>query len=125
MKANLREIAPEIAMTEPQLSPLLAVGVLLSTALTDAVYVLFTSAVAARRRLAAASLSSCWYLLSAFAVISYTAATYVLCRHGPWLGAYASLTWLKGRGQPARSVAASFRAATRRAGRRVAVTSGP
>jgi predicted small integral membrane protein len=100
VKANLREIAPEIAMTDPQLSPLLAVGVLLSTALTDAVYVLFTSAVAARRRLAAASLSSCWYLLSAFAVISYTRSwVYVLfAATGSWLGAYASLTWLKGRG---------------------------
>ena len=86
-------------MTDPQLSPLLAVGVLLSTALTDAVYVLFTSAVAARRRLAAASLSSCWYLLSAFAVISYTRSwVYVLfAAAGSWLGAYASLTLLKGR----------------------------
>ena len=66
---------------------------------TDAAYVLFTSAVAARRRLAAASLSSCWYLLSAFAVISYTRSwVYVLfAAAGSWLGAYASLTWLKGR----------------------------
>jgi predicted small integral membrane protein len=80
-----------------QIRPLLAVGVLLSTALTDAVYVLFTSAVAARRRLAAATWSSCWYLLSAFAVISYTRSRiYVLfAAGGSWLGAYASLTWLR------------------------------
>jgi predicted small integral membrane protein len=80
-----------------QIRPLLAVGVLLSTALTDAVYVLFTSAVAARRRLAAATWSSCWYLLSAFAVISYTRSwIYVLfAAGGSWLGAYASLTWLR------------------------------
>ena len=43
--------------------PALAAEVLLSTALTDAVYVLFTSAVAARRRIAAATWSSCCYLL--------------------------------------------------------------
>ena len=79
-----------------QISPLLAGGVLLSTALTDAVYVLFTSAVVSRRRLAAASWSSCWYLLSAFAVISYTHSWIyvVFAAIGSWLGAYASLTWL-------------------------------
>jgi hypothetical protein len=53
-------------------SPLIATGVVASTAATDAVYVLFTAAVAARRRSVAASWSSVWYLLSAFAVISYT-----------------------------------------------------
>jgi len=82
-----------------QIRPLLALGVLLSTALTDAVYVMFTSAVAARRRLSAATWSSCWYLLSAFAVISYTRSwIYVLfAAAGSWLGAYASLTWLRSR----------------------------
>ena len=50
----------------------LALGVLASTAATDAVYVLFNSAVATRRRLPAATYSSIWYPLSAFAVISYT-----------------------------------------------------
>jgi len=54
------------------ISPVIAVGVFLSTAATDAVYVLFNAAVAARRRVGAASWSSLWYLLSAFAVISYT-----------------------------------------------------
>jgi|SRR6516162_3224875 len=61
------------------LNPLIAVGVLLSTATTDAVYVLFNAAVSERRRIRAASWSSVWYLLSAFAVISYTQnATYVI-----------------------------------------------
>jgi hypothetical protein len=86
-----------------EIRPLLAGGVLLSTALTDAVYVLFTSAVAARRRFAAATWSSCWYLLSAFAVISYTRSWIyvVFAAAGSWLGAYASLTWLRLREPPA------------------------
>jgi hypothetical protein len=77
-------------------NPLIAAGVLASTALTDAVYVLFNSAVSARRRIAAASWSSIWYLLSAFAVISYTGnAIYVLfAAGGSWLGAFGAVTWL-------------------------------
>jgi hypothetical protein len=69
---------------------------LLSTALTDAVYVLFSAAVAARRRSAAASWSGVWYLLSSFAVIAYTKDwTYVgFAAIGSWLGAYLSMTWL-------------------------------
>lgn len=60
------------------LNPLIAIGVLASTAATDAVYVLFNAAVTARRRSVAASWSSLWYLLAAFAVISYTGnAVYV------------------------------------------------
>jgi len=79
-----------------EIRPLLAVGVLVSTALTDAVYVLFTSAVAARRRFAAATWSSCWYLLSAFAVISYTGnSIYVIfAASGSWMGAYLSVRYL-------------------------------
>ncbi len=47
----------------------------------------------------AANWSAIWYLLSAFAVISYTEnAIYVLfAATGSWLGAFASVTWL-GRG---------------------------
>ena len=56
----------------PPVNPLLAAGVVASTAATDAVYVLFNAAVASRHRIGAASWSSLWYLLSAFAVISYT-----------------------------------------------------
>jgi len=51
--------------------PLLAAGVVLATAATDALYVMFTSAGIARRRVPAASWSSL-SLLSSFAVISYT-----------------------------------------------------
>ncbi len=76
----------------------LAAGVVLATAATDAVYVLFTSAVIARRRVSAASWSSIWYLLSSFAVISYTNNwVYVLfAAIGSWIGAYASMTYLHG-----------------------------
>jgi hypothetical protein len=74
----------------------LAAGVVVATAATDAVYVMFTSSVIARRRFAAASWSSVWYLLSSFAVISYTNNwIYVLfAAIGSWLGAYASMTYL-------------------------------
>jgi len=77
-------------------NPLIAMGVVASTAATDAVYVLFTAAVAARRRTVAASWSSVWYLLSAFAVISYTGnAIYVVFAGiGSWLGAFGAVTWL-------------------------------
>ncbi len=51
---------------------MLALGVMASTAATDAVYVLFSAAVQSRLRVRAATWSSLWYLLSAFAVISYT-----------------------------------------------------
>jgi hypothetical protein len=75
----------------------LAVGVFISTAATDAVYVFFNAAVSARRRVAAASWSSLWYLLSAFAVISYTKNwVYVgFAAAGSWVGAYVSMTLLR------------------------------
>ena len=78
------------------LEPWLALGVLLSTAATDAVYVMFNAAVSARRRTPAATWSSLWYLLSAFAVISYTKNwVYVaFAALGSWIGAYASMTLL-------------------------------
>lgn len=77
----------------------LAVGVMASTAATDAVYVMFNAAVSARRRVPAATWSSVWYLLSAFAVISYTRNwVYVgFAAAGSWVGAYASMTWLRRR----------------------------
>ncbi len=86
-------------MTLPPVDPLLAAGVVLSTMATDAVYVLFNAAVSARRRLSAATWSSTWYLLSAFAVISYTQSwIYVLfAAAGSWLGAFLSMTWLRNR----------------------------
>jgi hypothetical protein len=54
------------------IDPWLALGVIVATAATDAVYVMFTSAVVARKRVPAATWSSIWYVLSSFAVISYT-----------------------------------------------------
>jgi len=75
----------------------LALGVLLSTAATDAVYVMFNASVSAGRRVPAATWSSVWYLLSAFAVISYTKNwVYVLfAAIGSWIGAYLSMTLLR------------------------------
>jgi uncharacterized membrane protein YhaH (DUF805 family) len=83
--------------------PLVATGVTVSTALTDAVYVLFSSAVAARRRFIAANWSSLWYMLSAFAVISYTGnSLYVIfAALGSWLGAFGAVTWLNRKGKAA------------------------
>lgn len=54
------------------LNPLIAAGVVVSTAATHAVYVMFNAAVTSRRASRAASWSALWYMLSAFAVISYT-----------------------------------------------------
>jgi len=88
-----------------QLHPWLALGVMASTAATDAVYVFFTAAVSGRRRVSAATWSSIWYLLSSFAVITYTRDwTYVLfAALGSWIGAYASMSLLH---MPARSAPA-------------------
>ena len=78
------------------IDPLTATAVLVATAATDAVYVMFTSAVVARKRVPAATWSSIWYLLSSFAVISYTNNwLYVLfAATGSWIGAYVSMTFL-------------------------------
>ena len=80
----------------PAINPLTAIAVVLATAATDAVYVMFTSAVVARKRVPAASWSSVWYLLSSFAVISYTEnwVYVVFAAIGSWIGAYASMTFL-------------------------------
>jgi uncharacterized membrane protein YhaH (DUF805 family) len=84
-------------MIVPSIDPLVAGGVVLTTAFTDAVYVLFTASVAARRRFAAASWSSLWYLLAAFAVISYTSNwVYVaFAAIGSWIGGFLSITALE------------------------------
>ncbi len=76
----------------------LALGVVVATALTDAVYVMFTSSVIARKRVAAANWSSIWYTLSSFAVISYTNnwIYVVFAAVGSWIGAYVSMTYLHG-----------------------------
>jgi len=76
------------------INPFIAVGVLASTAITDAAYVFFTAAVVGRHRFRAANWSATWYLLSAFAVISYTSnPIYVaFAAMGSWVGAFASVT---------------------------------
>jgi hypothetical protein len=78
------------------IDPLTAGAVLLATAATDAVYVMFTSAVVARKRVPAATWSSVWYLLSSYAVISYTENwVYVgFAAVGSWLGAFVTITYL-------------------------------
>ena len=85
------------ALMPLQVDGWLALGVMASTAATDAVYVMFNAAVSARRRVPAATWSSVWYLLSAFAVISYTRNwVYVgFAALGSWVGAYVSMTWLR------------------------------
>ena len=79
-----------------QIEPLLALGVFVSTAATDAVYVMFNASVSSNRRVPAATWSSVWYLLSAFAVISYTRNWVYVCfaAAGSWIGAYVSMTLL-------------------------------
>jgi uncharacterized membrane protein YhaH (DUF805 family) len=79
-----------------EIDPLIAIGVVLATATTDAAYVFFNAAVASRQRVRAANWSAIWYLLSAFAVISYTEhAIYVaFAAVGSWVGAYMSVSWL-------------------------------
>ena len=54
-------------------------------------------AAVARHRVRAANWSAIWYLLSAFAVISYTenAVYVVFAATGSWLGAFISVTWLR------------------------------
>ena len=78
------------------IDPLTAGAVFVATAATDAVYVMFTSAVIARKRMSAANWSAVWYMLSSYAVISYTEnAFYVaFAAIGSWLGAFATITFL-------------------------------
>ena len=85
-------------MTHLHIVPFTALGVVAATAATDAVYVMFSSAVARQRRVSAANWSGLWYLLSSFAVISYTQNwVYVLfAAIGSWIGAYVSITFIRG-----------------------------
>jgi hypothetical protein len=79
----------------PAIDPMTAAAVVIATAATDAVYVRFTSAVVARSRVSAANWSSLWYLLSSYAVISYTGnwAYVVFAAVGSWIGAFVSMTF--------------------------------
>ena len=80
----------------PAIDPMTAAAVVIATAATDAVYVRFTSAVLARRRVSAANWSSLWYLLSSYAVISHTGngAYVAFAATGSWIGAFISMTFL-------------------------------
>src|ERR1700678_2374856 len=81
------------------INPLIALGVVASTAMTDAAFVFFTAAVTARRRFWAANWSAFWYLLSAFAVISYTEGPIMLGHNRKkMLGAECMADMLKGYG---------------------------
>jgi hypothetical protein len=79
----------------PTIDPIVAAAVTGATAATDAIYVRFTSSVVARRRFAAANWSSLWYLLSSYAVISYTDnwCYVVFAAIGSWIGAFLSLSF--------------------------------
>ncbi len=79
------------------IDPLTAALVVVATAATDAIYVRFTAAVVARRRVSAANWSSLWYLLSSYAVISYTNNWAYVCfaAAGSWVGAFVSLTFMQ------------------------------
>jgi hypothetical protein len=78
----------------PAIDPAVAAAVMCATAATDAVYVRFTGAIVARRRVAAANWSGLWYLLSSYAVISYTDnwVYVVFAAIGSWIGAFVSLS---------------------------------
>lgn len=79
------------------IDPWIALGVVAATALTDAVCVMYTASVAHRRDLAAANWGSLTYLLSAFAVISFTTHWFyvVFAALGSWIGAYVTMKYLR------------------------------
>ena len=78
------------------INPFIAFGVVVTTGLTDAAYVMFTSTVVVRKRIPAATWSSILYLLSSFEIINYTHNwLYLLfAALGSWFGAFASMTFL-------------------------------
>ena len=98
----IRDLAHDISIAHFSFNPLIALAVFGATIVTDAVFVMFTAAVAARHRFRAANWSAVWYLLAAVSVISYTSnAVYVVfAAAGSWVGAYVSMTWLN-RGEAA------------------------
>jgi len=75
--------------------PWIGAGVLIATAATDAAYVKFTASVVSKRPFSAANWSGIWYMLSSFAVISYTNNwVYVgFAIVGSWIGAYVTLKY--------------------------------
>ena len=94
-------------MPDFAIDPLIAAAVVAATACTDAVYVMFTNSVIARKRVAAANWSSLWYTLSSFAVISYTNnwVYVVFAAAGSWIGAYITMSFLHGGPPPSQPTA--------------------
>jgi hypothetical protein len=88
-----------LAQTLAAIDPWIALGVVAATALTDGVCVLYTASVAHRRDVAAANWGAMTYMLSAFAVISFTSnpAYVVFAAFGAWLGTYATMKYLRWR----------------------------
>ena len=80
----------------------IALGVAAATMLTDAVCVLYTASVVHRRDLAAANWGALTYMLSAFAVISFTSnwIYVVFAALGSWIGGYATMKYLRWRRAP-------------------------
>ncbi len=79
------------------IDPWIALGVAAATLLTDAVCVMYTASVVRHRDLAAANWGALTYMLSAFAVISFTSNwTYVVfAALGSWIGGYATMKYLR------------------------------
>ena len=104
------------------IDPWIALGVVAAMAFTDAVCVLFTSSVVHRRDLAAANWSALSYMLSAFAVISFTNnwIYVVFAALGSWIGAYATMKYLRliGARRPGRQSSVWPCQRRRRAGKR-------
>ena len=99
---TITDMTSTVTIGHISFNPLIALAVFGATIVTDAVFVMFTAAVAARHRFRAANLSAVWYLLAAVSVISYTSnAVYVVfAAAGSWVGAYVSMSWLN-RGETA------------------------
>jgi hypothetical protein len=87
----------------------IALGVVAATGLTDAVYVMFMSSVVQRRGFAAANWGALSYLLSSFAVISFTTNwVYVaFAALGSWIGAYLTIRYVRRPGDQAGASEAS------------------
>jgi len=80
-----------------EIDPLIAAGVVAATLVSDAVSVLYTASVAHRRDYSAATWGAMTYMLSAYAVISFTSNWgYVLfAALGSWIGAFATMRYLR------------------------------
>ena len=78
------------------INPLIALGVLASTAVTDAAYVFFNAAVSSRRRHMGRELErDLVHVVGVRGHQLYRELVYVaFAALGSWLGAFASVTWL-------------------------------